>query len=122
MYADAMALHNANISPEKYFKLLNSSKTKWVEAGEDLPTFYAVRLSSIIAAVINFCQYLDNIVANESAFLDFVGSDKSLTPFLSLVDVKSLSDYNRWKASVGRYVKTNRIASQQPASLEGFFS
>lgn len=122
MYADAMALHNANISPEKYFKLLNSSKTKWVEAGEDLPTFYAVRLSSIIAAVVNFCQYLDNIVANESAFLEFVGSDKSLTPFLSLVDVKSLSDYNRWKASVGRYVKTNRIASQQPASLEGFFS
>ncbi len=122
MYADAMALHNANISPEKYFKLLNSSKTKWVEAGEDLPTFYAVRLSTIIASVINFCQYLDNIVANESAFLEFVGSDKSLAPFLSLVDVKSLSDYNQWKASVGRYVKTNRIASQQPASLEGFFS
>ena len=122
MYADAMALHDANISLEKFFKLLNSSKTKWVEAGEDLPTFYAVRLSSIIASVINFCQYLDNIVANESAFLEFVGSDKSLAPFLSLVDVKSLSDYNQWKASVGRYVKTNRIASQQPASLEGFFS
>lgn len=122
MYADAMALHDANISLEKFFKLLNSSKTKWAEAGEDLPTFYTVRLSSIIASVINFCQYLDNIVANESAFLEFVGSDKSLTPFLSLVDVKSLSDYNRWKASVGRYVKTNRIASQQPASLEGFFS
>ena len=122
MYTDTMALHDANISVEKFFKLLNSSKTKWVEAGEDLPTFYMVRLSCIISSVINFCKHLDNIVANEQAFLEFVGTDKSLAPFLSLVDVKSLSDYNRWKASVGRYVKTNRIASQQPASLEEFFS
>ncbi len=122
MYADSQQLYNANISLEKFFKLINSSKTKWLEAGEHLPTFYAVRLSCIIAAVVNFCKYLDNIVADQNAFNSFVGSDKSLAPFLSLVDVKNLSDYNRWKASAGRYVRTNRISANQPTSLEGFFA
>lgn len=122
MYTDSQALHNSNISLKKFHKLLNTGKTKWVESGEDPTTFYSVRLSCIIAAVLNFTQYLDNIVANESALVDFVGKDKSLMPLLGLVDVKDVNSYNRWKAMAGRYVKTNRVLSNQPTSLEGFFA
>lgn len=121
MLADCRRLTGINVKADEFFKILNIGKTKYIEQGGDDFLFYAVRLSTIVGSVANFCRYIDSLLENTKAFDKFVASDKNLTPIKNLVDVKDIQSYNHWKASVGRYVKSNRIAASQPASLEEFF-
>lgn len=121
MHADCKEMTGIDISAKEFFKILNTGKTKYLEQGGEDKLFYAVRLSTIIGSVVNFCKYIDSLLESQKAFDTFVSSDKSLMPIKNLVDVKDLQSYNQWKASVGRHVKSNRIAASQPASLEEFF-
>lgn len=121
MHAECVVLSGHDIPVKEFFKILNTGKLKYLEEGGSDALFYAVRLSTIMGSVVNFCRYIDTLLESEKALNQFVASDKNLAPIKSLVDVKDLASYNQWKVAVGRYVKSNRIAANQPVSLEEFF-
>jgi hypothetical protein len=121
MHRESSKITNIDIPQDEFFKILNTGKTKYIEVGGDVELFYAVRLATIIGSVLNFCKYIDSLLESPKAFDKFVSSDKNLLPIRNLVDVKDIDSYNYWKGEVGRYVKSNRIAAGQPATLEEFF-
>lgn len=121
MLKDVCELTGFDLAGKEFFNVLNSSKTKYlVEGTGDDSIFYGVRLGTIIASVTNFCHYIDSLLSSEKALNKLISSDKSLMPIKSLLDVKDLASYNEWRSSVGRFVKTNRIAGSKPNTLEEF--
>lgn len=121
MLKDVCELTGFSLTGRELFDVLNSSKTKYlVEGGGDDSIFYGVRLGTIIGSVTNFCHYIDSLLDSEKALNKLIASDKSLMPIKSLLDVKDLASYNDWRSSVGRFVKTNRIAGSKPNTLEEF--
>lgn len=121
MHRDATRISGVNLPMMDFFKILNTGKTKFIAEGGEEDLFYSVRVATIIGSVVNFCKYVDSLLANEKELGKLIASDKTLMPIKGLLDVKDLDSYNRWKSAVGRYVKTNRISASQPASLEEFF-
>lgn len=121
MFNESNIIREHGVDPKEFFRCLNTGKTAYVDTGGNVETFYSIRLSVIIGSVLNFCKTVDKLLDSEKAFARVVSTDKSLLPLNALFDVRNVNDYNRWKAVVGRYVKSNRISSAQPATLEDMF-
>lgn len=121
MFNDTRTIVDTGADLNEFMRCLNTGKTKWVDNGGDVKTFYSIRLSTIVSSVTNFCKTIDTILETDKGFNAAVSKDKALAPLNSLFDVKDINGYNKWKATVGRYVKSNRISASQPTSLEDFF-
>lgn len=121
IYADALPIAGVDLSEKEFLRILNTGRKKYSEIGGDETTFFKVRLSAIVAGVINFCKDVDKLLESKKALQGYLAGNTTLTPLNSLFDVETIDQYNKWKASAGRYLKTSRIRSAAPGSLEDFF-
>jgi hypothetical protein len=118
MFEQSNRIVESGVDQKEFFRCLNTGKTAYLASGGDEATFYKIRLTTIIGSVVNFCKTVDKLFESEKEFSRMLSTDKALLPLNSLFDVKDINDYNRWKAVVGRFVKTNRIKATQPTTLE----
>lgn len=123
MFDDLQARYpQLGIEKFDFLRLMNSSGGKSRdEYGYSMKTILNTRLAIIMSNVINFCLFVDSIHDSKKAIKQFIASNKDLSPVTPLLDIRDIVDYNKWKADMGRFLASDRIATQKANTLESFF-
>lgn len=106
---------------DDYFAVMNNGYTRYTEEkGQDPKKFLRIKTEFILSSIINFCREIDRIQESKKILME-TSSDMGISgPVYSLFSVKTEEDYERWMADVGRQIKSNKIQSLKPSTLEGF--
>lgn len=120
MHTESGLFHDKEVSLTEFHKILNTAKGAYREGGGNVELFSVIRNSVIMSSVKNFCLMVDDLLASDQAFLEYVGArrGRNLHHMLSLSGVRDLESFNHWYRHVGKYVESNRVGDSQSGSYD----
>jgi hypothetical protein len=123
LFADLSELFDlSRFDPKSFHKIMNSGYTKYVEelGGNDYD-FLNVRLAFTVKSINNFVRHIETLLADKDAVLDMARELKLYSPAQYLYNVKTKSDFDSFMGHFKRHIKSNRVPSSAPNTLDAFF-
>ncbi|UTS52034.1 hypothetical protein [Synechococcus phage BUCT-ZZ01] len=107
---------------KQFHKIMNTGYTKYVEdQGGDSFDHLTVRTAYIIKSIINFCRHVDQMYDSKKYILEMANKYDMFMPIKHLQEVKDKVDFDKWRKTFSPHLKTARVSTGKPASLDSFF-
>lgn len=97
----------------EFFQSLNTSVTEFPDPHGVIQSSAGV----IFACTLNFIENLEKLVKNEKELLTLYGNNSKVVDIF-INDVNSIKELHEWEDEVYKFVKSKRIKSYEPSTLE----
>lgn len=109
------------IDAKEFHKMMNTGFLKYIEDGGNEDQHAMSRISWGVKSIQNFLKHMDWMYDSKENLLSWANENKIYNPLKHLYNVKTKDDFDFWVRNFGKSVKSSRVQSGKPSSLEGFF-
>lgn len=115
----------SDYTPRDFHEVMNNGFTKYTgkesgEIGKSEFLFTKMRTAFSFKSIYNFTNHLNNVILNNNDYDLECQKAKSFMIMKNLLTVKDLDSWKNWEAHCGRHVKSAKVSSAEPTSIDDF--
>lgn len=120
-YEEIKSMYNMLATLEQFHECCNIALGKYVDRGGDFYIAFEVRLAFVLVNIANFMEDVERLVKSKDnlfAYYRKLGIENEMN---MLYNVKKMDDFDYWERHVGKYLDSDPVQTQAPATLESLF-
>lgn len=130
VFADMDRKHrfsHRDIDANKFFEIINKDSSYFLGENKDTldidraNDYYDILGAFIFSSIENFMKKLNRCSRSEDDLIKAAHENNVVKEIKSLLQVKDINDFLKWKKDFGQYVKSSRVSNEKPATLDMLF-